>query len=653
MVRVAAQICRRQLSFCLMKRLVLTVLIVVILVGCQIERQGAQEPTRATPNPAGPTISAATKSQATLAATSPPRPRSTFTPTPTPTASPSPTPTPMAQPVSVSGNPRAQILRSLPPAEDVICGVVDLLDFPLNPPNGNGVARGGGDFGIYRSRYDSYHVGEDWWTGRGRSSFGQPVYSIGHGRITYAAPLGWGRDQGVVIVRHTFSDGHELLSFYGHLDPPSVTLSAGDCVTRGQQVGTIGRPRTPPHLHFEIRSHLPYEPGSGYWWEDPTHAGWRPPSLTIWQERMAVSPGVMWLRPPADRDTAVIGISGGHTAILMENNQLIGLDVADGHQRWLLTSDIRVEQAALDPEQSKLYLASQLGQIESYRLPDPATNGQDLEPGDVPQRSWAVDLDVVGIPALIPLPQGGVVFNVRDELTALSQGGQLLWQVEDFDRPLDWAKLGDQILLSTLGPSQSLWIVDRTGIKPWEGLKGGVLSSHDKAAFLFNDSGLYRLDPADKSNELLGDWPQDTLRSSDMLVLEDGTILLAYARWADRRLILYDDAGNLVWQRALPDSFPGRPTLLLVDERPYLAIHDISSDSGSISIFAIDPELVGLIHLFTGGTRTPAAEQTSFHSTGDQRLFVNIGGGHLVALDLGAAATSMDSASDSFNSLPQ
>ena len=37
-----------------------------------------------------------------------------------------------------------------------------------------------------------------------------------------------------------------------------------------------------------------------------------------------------------DRDTAVIGISGGHTAILMENNQLIGLDVADGHQRWLL-----------------------------------------------------------------------------------------------------------------------------------------------------------------------------------------------------------------------------------------------------------------------------------------------------------------------------
>lgn len=559
----------------------------------------------------------------------------------------------MARPISVSGNPRAQVLRSLSPAEDTICGLVDLLDFPLNPPDGDGVARGGSDFGIYRSRYDGYHVGEDWWTSRGHSSFGQPVYSIGHGQVTYAAPLGWGRDQGVVIVRHTFADGRQLLSFYGHLDPASVTLKAGDCVARGRQVGEIGRPRTPPHLHFEIRSHMPNEPGSGYWWEDPTLAGWLPPSLTIWQERMAASPGVAWLRPPASRDTSVIDLNEEHSVILLEDNQLIGLDLVDGHQRWLLTPEVRVEHAALDAVQSRLYAASQLGQIESYRLPDPLTNGEDLESGNVPQRSWAVDLDMVGFPVLIPLPQGGVILSAWDEMAALSQNGQLLWQVEDFDRLLDWAVVGDQLVLSTIGRGQSLWIVDRTGFKPWQGLMGGVLSPQNNEAYLFNDSGLHRVDPGDDSHETITEWPQDTLRSSDILVLEGGRILLAYVSRSDRRLILYDDEGNLVWQRALPDSFPGRPTLLSVDERPYLAIHDISSDAGSISIFAIDPELAGLTHLFTGGTRTPAAGQTSFHSAGEARLLINIGGGHLVALDLDSAAAAMASASESSRSLPQ
>ena len=34
---------------------------------------------------------------------------------------------------------------------------------------------------------------------------------------------------------------------------PSVTLQAGQCVARGQQIAVLGRPRSSPHLHFEIR----------------------------------------------------------------------------------------------------------------------------------------------------------------------------------------------------------------------------------------------------------------------------------------------------------------------------------------------------------------------------------------------------------------
>jgi murein DD-endopeptidase MepM/ murein hydrolase activator NlpD len=100
---------------------------------------------------------------------------------------------------------------------------VDVLDFPLDPPNGAD-ASGGSDFGVFRSRYGKFHSGEDWWGVRGRQSFGEPVYAIGHGLVTYAEPEGWNRDKGVIIVRHIFDDGREVLSFYGHLDPPSVLL---------------------------------------------------------------------------------------------------------------------------------------------------------------------------------------------------------------------------------------------------------------------------------------------------------------------------------------------------------------------------------------------------------------------------------------------
>ena len=70
--------------------------------------------------------------------------------------------------------------------------------------------------------------------------------------MTYAQPNGWGADKGAVIVQHTFRDGRRILSFYGHLDPPSVELRTGQCTERGDLVGAIGDPRSPPHLHFEI-----------------------------------------------------------------------------------------------------------------------------------------------------------------------------------------------------------------------------------------------------------------------------------------------------------------------------------------------------------------------------------------------------------------
>jgi murein DD-endopeptidase MepM/ murein hydrolase activator NlpD len=281
--------------------------------------------------------------------------------------------------------------------------VADVLDFPLDPPNGAAVARGGRDFGVFRGRFDKYHAGEDWWRVRGGSNFGEPVYSVGHGLVTYAQPEGWGRDKGVVVIRHNFSDESTILSFYGHLDPPSVTLVAGECVARGEMIGKIGRPSSPPHLHLEIRSHLPYQPGTGYWPTDPALAGWEPPSQYISNKRIVASPGVVWTRPPTVNGVEVIGILQDGTLVAVEKEQFIGLDTIDGSLRWSLPISDTIDASMADARQQMIYTANQIGTISSYR--QAAAEGDDG--GGIVRtvwsRLWSADYDFVGFPTLMPL----------------------------------------------------------------------------------------------------------------------------------------------------------------------------------------------------------------------------------------------------------
>jgi murein DD-endopeptidase MepM/ murein hydrolase activator NlpD len=123
------------------------------------------------------------------------------------------------------------------------CGSVDFFDFPLDAPEGR-AANARWSFGRYSERYSGIHAGEDW-VYDVRDSLGKPVYSIGHGTVLYAQPLGWGVDQGTLIVRHVFTDGHSILSTA--ICSRTALPASGTCVTRGQQVGLIGKPRGRPH----------------------------------------------------------------------------------------------------------------------------------------------------------------------------------------------------------------------------------------------------------------------------------------------------------------------------------------------------------------------------------------------------------------------
>ncbi|MER6912181.1 LysM peptidoglycan-binding domain-containing M23 family metallopeptidase [Streptomyces sp. NPDC000594] len=92
-----------------------------------------------------------------------------------------------------------------------------------------------------------YHTGVDF-----SAPSGTPVRSVGPGTVVSAGVNGaYGNE---VVVQH--ADGH--YSQYAHLS--ALSVSAGETVTGGQQIGLVGSTgnSSGPHLHLEIRT------GTGY-----------------------------------------------------------------------------------------------------------------------------------------------------------------------------------------------------------------------------------------------------------------------------------------------------------------------------------------------------------------------------------------------------
>lgn len=532
------------------------------------------------------------------ATTSPPSPTAsttpspTLTPTPTHTPSPTPTPTPTALPAGVSGDPRAASYHPPAPSGNAPCGVVDTLDYPLQPPDAVG-ARGGTDFGLYRNRYEKIHAGEDWGITRGEGNFGQPVYSIGHGLITYAEPEGWGRDQGVVIVRHTFADGRTFLSFYGHLDPPSVERAAGTCVVRGDLLGAIGRPRSSPHLHFEIRTHMPYQPGPGYWETDPTTAGWLPPSLTVWQERVTASAGVLWRDTLADSASRPVGSLENGDYLLLAGAELQRLQLADGNQTPLTGIMENIGDAVVDVSGRFVYTADRLGRVAAYR---PAGSSA----ADPLEEQWAVDFDLIGTPTLMPLPGGGVVFFARNELLTLSPAGDVLARQSTSGRVFSWAVSENRLLISFSGSAGQLWLVGEEGQIQAGAEIEGLVSLVGGQIWVYAADGLYRLDEAAGMPTLMFRLPTAFLEYSDILVLSDGSVLLAHRDIYDRRLIHLAADGRLLWERSLSAIDAGEMRLVELQGQVYLVNGLSGAANRTLAVYALDndrPDLVKVLDL--------------------------------------------------------
>lgn len=496
-------------------------------------------------------------------------------------ATPTPLPTATVVPLAVVDAVARPLAQEPAPAPGAPCGLVDTLDFPLGPPDGDGYSARW-SFGRDSRRYNSLHAGEDWVIGRG-STLGKPVFAIGHGQVVYANPFGWGQlDRGVIIVRHVFPDGEDKLSFYGHVQPDSVTLRPGACVRRGDELALVDKPRGRPHLHFEVRDHMPNEPGPGYWPRDPRSAGWYPPSAYIQALRLGLTPGVRWLQPyTTSLRAASLGALSDGSLVVHDGEQLLALDPATGQALWRTDSPGGIADAVIDQTGQAAYVLDGAGELRSFAavtdLPPSAALRSPNQTaaaivGVAPERrdgsqprapTWTAPADGPGAALLLPLPGGGVARYGAGGLVGLAPDGRQRWVLPAAPRPASWALVGDRLLLSTAFPEPRLYALDADGGLVGSGDPGGQLAAWGTRAALLRPDGIFAVDPATVLRTLLLPLDSGALRSGQILALPDGGLLVAHRGGGQRELVALGADGALRWRRSLDALGSQSPTLVV------------------------------------------------------------------------------------------
>jgi murein DD-endopeptidase MepM/ murein hydrolase activator NlpD len=534
-------------------------------------------------------------------------PTVTATATPLPTSTPTivPTPTPTAAPLFVIDNLRAS--RSVKPAAQrgAPCGVVDFFDFPLDAPNGE-AAQAPWPFGYYSERYNGIHTGEDWIYDGG--SLGKPVYSIGPGTVLYAQPYGWGGDLGTIIVRHTFPNGKWILSFYGHLEPESVTLPAGSCVSRGEIIGRIGNPRGRPHLHFEIRSIYLDRPGPGYWSVDPTLAGWKPPTEYIWDQRINTSPGVKWTRPLTSSNSLLAGLLISDTLAVVDRDQLLALNAHTGAVQWSRSMSDTVRQAIASADQTTIYLTTISDTLQAIDLR-----------GDL---RWQVPFTPTTRSVLIPFADGVIAYDGRN-LIGLAANGNQLWRIENLPPPIDWLSVDGDLLFTVGGDQPAVYRLDRSGQVDLIASLTGQLAATADHLFVYAPAAVYRLSDIPV---LLKTLDRAGYTRGSVIALPDGGVLIAHNGVHGRRLIALGPDGALRWERSIQQLTGEVPHLIAADGEVYAVTQEGD-------VWWIDQQWGDAQRVLDGTRLLTLPGEVRSVAISDGTLIFDARGGRLVALD--------------------
>jgi hypothetical protein len=397
-------------------------------------------------------------------------------------------------------------------------------------------------------------------------------------------------------------------------------------------VGLIGQPRGFPHLHFEVRTQAPYQTLTGYWPEDPTSQGWLWPSQQIWAARVGAIPGIGWVRPFANSGSQPIGMIDDNSFLILEAGELQRVNLADGRSNPITFPLETIDAAFLHQAAGLLFIAeSSSDSLAAYSLPDLT-------------QQWQTTLALNSSVRLLPLPDGGVLAATRTSLTAVSATGSPLWALPLESQVLDWQLRDEALYLTTDGNDGRLWRIQPDQAEPIVNLNGKLALRRD-GLWLYNRQGLYQINliSSKPTATLIYPLPTGTISLGDLLALPDGSLLLAHADIADRRLLQFDANGRLTWERSYAGEVAGNVTLHLVNGQPYLAASIGSGNDGNLTIFALNQAQNSLTRLFEGGSRTPIAKDMWVTAVANSQLLINVGGGPLALFDPEAGGQSFES----------
>jgi hypothetical protein len=247
---------------------------------------------------------------------------------------------------------------------------------------------------------------------------------------------------------------------------------------------------------------------------------------------------------------------------------------------------------------------------------------------------------------MMPLPGGGVVVSLGENLFGVTEDGRLLWQQNMRGRPFAWAATDDQLVLTTSGSGHATWLISQT-LPPLRNttLTGYPVTINNEEVWLYAEDGLYLLDPGRVNPELIYLLPSAYLLQSRLTPLLDGGILLAHTDRTDQRLIVFNSDGSLRWQRSSKALAATELHLLALNNQAYLITVPGNGSIRTLYVYAINLQTAELTHIFTGGTRTAGPGQT-WATTTDNTLLINIGGGHLFSLNPSLALEQITPASE-------
>lgn len=490
------------------------------------------------------------------------------------------------------------------------CGVVDGFDYPIDISDT--LERRYDDFSRFRARFEGRHVGLDVAFNR----WGDPVRAAARGRVTLADLEEWDTEKGVVILEHTFPDGSVAYTLYGHVERTDTynLPEVGSCVGRGDIIGAVGYPsRGAPHLHYEIRSILPYEGGPGYVTENPLELGWYHPLDFTQQWRARLTGGLTETvrfdlipsLPPVTLDSGMTVIASVET--------IVGV-TPDGSGIWRITAGGVINGLAALPG-DRVVARSRDGVVYTLQ------GGRYIARWDVPGLDEPFHaLTHNSVETLIFLTEGG-------GLAAFDPSGTSLWTLAapiSGGRVVAFDANGLSVSVGVQTDDGTRWrVVNANGQITFETTIIGLVTSAplaDGTWLKLNGTALYRVVGADRAQiSTISPPPGRTARmTTDIL----GNIYV-YMGDSDGTLLALTLDGAIRWRVNYPVEVTALAPVLAVGGG--CVLYSLDADGMLNAFSASDGALISQMQLYAGGADSSSPRARLLRADLNDRLQVGAG----------------------------